>query len=226
MHESFEGPGIILNWARRNNITVSYTRVFLQEPLPEQNSFDGLVIMGGGMNIYEEKKYPWLPGEKAFIQSTLREKKPMLGICLGSQLIADTLGERVFKNESPEIGWFPVTLEEQAMKHPWFKGLPDYFTAFHWHGDTFKVPENAVPLALSKATSCQGFIYDNHVLALQFHPETDENLIEDMVKNGKDELVADTWVQDSEEISENTWLANTVAQWFLVVLDRLFSEKT
>ena len=222
LHEPFEGPGIILNWAKRNNLSVSYTMFFQGDTLPLQDTFDGLVIMGGGMNVYEDKVYPWLQEEKEFIKKTLKKKKPMLGICLGSQLLADALGEQVFKNEKAEIGWFPVTIDQQAIKHHWFKGLPDYFTTFHWHADTYKLPEGAVQLASSKATTCQGFIYKDHILALQFHPETDEELIGEMVKNGQDELIPDTWVQDGDEILENTWLTNTAAQWFLSVLDRVF----
>lgn len=103
--------------------------------------FDWLIIMRGSMNIYEEEKYPWLAVEKKFIARTIESGKIVLGICLGSQLIADVLGGRVSRNKYRELGWFPVTLTKEAKDSPVFSALPARFNVFQWHGDTFKIPQ-------------------------------------------------------------------------------------
>ena len=99
--------------------------------------------MGGPMNIYEEDKYPWLSEEKIYILKAIHAGKFVLGICLGAQLLADVLGARVFPGAFKEIGWFPITLTDEAGKTDIFTVLTGNFPVFHWHGDTFFLPEGA-----------------------------------------------------------------------------------
>jgi GMP synthase (glutamine-hydrolysing) len=140
--------------------------------LPAQDALDWLVVMGGPMNIYEEERYPWLVAEKRFIAQVVEAGKTVLGICLGAQLIADVLGAPIVKGPHPEIGWFPVIRDPAADHTKVGRVLPASFEAFHWHGDTFMLPKDAVPLGRSEACACQGFVYKERVLALQFHLET------------------------------------------------------
>jgi GMP synthase-like glutamine amidotransferase len=104
-HVPYESPGSITDWAEEKGFPVSYTRFYENGQLPRLEDFDLLVIMGGPMNIYEKDKYPWLMLEKAFIQNCLSAKKKILGICLGSQLLADALGTKVYSNKEKEIGF-------------------------------------------------------------------------------------------------------------------------
>jgi GMP synthase (glutamine-hydrolysing) len=200
MHEPFEGLGTIEKWALQHHHHLSCTQLFAGDALPDASDFDWLIIMGGGMNIYQEDKYPWLKDEKLLIMEAFKTGKMILGICLGAQLIADMLGAKVYRGAYKEIGWFPVFLTNEAISSPLFKGVPDELTVFHWHGDTFDLPEGAVSVAYSAITPCQGFLYNDRVLALQFHYEVDEELVKGMVKNGSDELDHSPFVQNAPEI--------------------------
>ena len=109
-HEPFEGLANIEVWAKSKGHTITRTRIYKNEGFPDIDDFDWLIIMGGSMSTYEEEKYPWLIPEKKFIGDAIAKKKLLLGICLGSQLIADVLGGKVSPNTYKEIGWFPVFL--------------------------------------------------------------------------------------------------------------------
>ena len=113
-HVSFENPGSILEWAKANNGLVTSTQLYHDEALPEVSDFDWLVVMGGPMNIYEEDQYPWLKAEKELIKAAIAANKVVIGVCLGSQLIADIIGGKVVQNNQKEIGWFPITFSEEA----------------------------------------------------------------------------------------------------------------
>jgi len=146
------------------------------------------------MNIYEEDKYPWLIQEKEFIKKNISEGKKVLGICLGAQLIADTLGAKVYKNQYKEIGWFPIKLQKNKI----FKGLPEIVNVLHWHGDTFELPKGAELLASSEACINQGFIYNQKVIGLQFHFEMSAPSVKVLLKNCKDELVKGKFIQTED----------------------------
>ncbi len=191
-HVPFEGLGIIEDWAKSQHMEISCTRLFADEPLPDMESFDGLVIMGGPMSIYDHDEYSWLVEEKKFIKTTLDAGKTVLGICLGAQLIADALGAKVYPGPQKEIGWFPL-----QGSHPL---LPEILTAFHWHGDTFDLPKGTTPLASSAACKNQGFIYNNRVIALQFHLETTPESMEALIENCGNELVNAPYIQTTPEI--------------------------
>lgn len=202
-HAEFEIPSNVKRWADERKHPINGTLLFKNEKLPDINEFDLLVIMGGPMNIYEEDKYSFLNEEKKFIEKAIKNDKKVLGICLGSQLLADVLGAKVIKNRFKEIGWFPVNMTEDSRKYKLFDSFPDKFTAFHWHGDTFAIPDGAVCIAQSKACANQGFIYENKVIGLQFHIEPDEECIKTFLKYGKDELQKDNFVQTETEILSN-----------------------
>ncbi len=198
-HEPFEGLANIEVWAKNRGHSISRTLLFNNEEFPDIDDFDWLIIMGGSMNIYEEEKYPWLKEEKNFIAEAIAGKKIVLGICLGSQLIGDVLGGRVSKNKYKEIGWFPVSLTADAKNSPVFNTLPKTFTAFHWHGDTFKIPPGAIRIAESEGCANQAFEY-GRVIGLQFHIEYSVDSINLMLKNCEDELVDGKYIQAADEI--------------------------
>ena len=153
------------------------------------------------MGVYDEQEYPWLVAEKAFIRATIEAGKPVLGICLGAQLLADVLGARVSANKEKEIGWFPVT-RANFVPGGLAGVLPERQTVFHWHGDTFGLPAGAVPLYASAGCSSQAFLSTDRVLALQFHLETTRESAPPLIDNCRHELVPGPWVQTEQEIVE------------------------
>ena len=201
-HVPYEELGFIESWIDEMQHELSYTLAFKDPSYPSQDAFDALVIMGGPMSANDEDKFSWLEKEKQFILDTINTGKPVLGICLGSQLIASALGAKVYKNSKKEIGWFPVFKIFEM--HSWFPEFDenDQITLLHWHGDTFELPEGAVRLFNSEATPNQGFTYDENVLALQFHPEMKKGNISALIEKTRDELVKDDFVMSPEEIKE------------------------
>ena len=199
LHEPFEGLANIEVWAKNRGHSISRTLLFNKEELPEMNDFDWLFIMGGSMNIYEEEKYPWLREEKNLIAEAIASKKMILGVCLGAQLVADVLGGRVSKNRYNEIGWFPVTLTEEARNSSIFFNFPGTFTAFHWHGDTFRIPPGAKRIAQSEGCANQAFEYGK-TIGLQFHLEYSVESIDLMLRNCGNEIVEGRYIQKPDKI--------------------------
>lgn len=169
-HASSEGPGAVADWLAQHGFACETIR-WWEDPAapPGAEEFYGAVILGGAMNIYQHRDYPWLLREKAWLDAALDRGVRCLGICLGAQLLADRLGARVAQNPHHEIGWWPVrfTAEARAL----FPGLPESATLLHWHGDTFSLPAGTIRLGASQACAEQGFFLPGRVLAWQFHPE-------------------------------------------------------
>lgn len=218
-HVPFEGLAHIETWAKKKNFFITRTAFYQQEPLPSPEDFDWLVIMGGPMNIYEEKKFPWLVAEKKLIEKAIRHNKVVIGICLGAQLIADVLGAMVQRNAHKEIGWFPVTLTAEASKSSVFGRLSREFMAFHWHGDTFAIPAGAAHIGVSKACFNQAFQYQERVFGLQFHLESSESSIRALVKNCQDELVEEPYVQNPDAILSNLHYISPIRTQLEIMLD-------
>ncbi len=187
-HVPFESPANILNWAKERGHTITGTHLYKNDPFPDFSSFDMLVVMGGPMGVYDDDKYSFLKREKVFIENSLKLGKKVLGVCLGAQLIADVLGAKVYKNKYKEIGWFPVNLTDEAKQSKVFKDLPDEFTPFHWHGDTFDLPKGARHIAYNKATLNQAFEIEGKVIGLQFHLETTKESAKQLIENSQEEL--------------------------------------
>ncbi|MEE4607900.1 MAG: type 1 glutamine amidotransferase [Desulfobacteraceae bacterium] len=169
-HVPFEDPAGIFHWAEARGVPMTRSRLYDTPSLPVVADFDALLIMGGPMNIYEDDRYRWLGPEKRLIAEAITAGRIVVGICLGAQLIADALGAPVQPNLWREIGWLPVRRSESAGVLG--GALPAVWEAVHWHGDTFELPEGALHLASSTACARQAFVYDDRVLALQFHLET------------------------------------------------------
>lgn len=147
------------------------------DAVPDISSYHGLVVLGGPMNCDQTARHPHLAVEVAAIRKAIDSGMPVLGICLGAQLIARALGARVSPNPVKEIGWYDVTPTAAGMQDPLFRHFGGTRKIFQWHGDTFEIPAGAVHLASSTACSNQAFRYGDNVYALQFHLEVDEALI-------------------------------------------------
>ena len=218
-HVPFETPGAILEWARDRGLQISGTRLFLNEFLPESLP-DFLIVMGGPMGVHDEDRYPWMPEEKAYIRKGIESGIKILGICLGAQLLAELLGAEVTKNPYQEIGWFPVHLTPEARAHPLFKGFPEEFQAFHWHGETFALPKGAIPLAYSEACQNQAFLYRDRLLGLQFHLEMTPEGAAELLENSKEALESGPYVQDQEGILGEPSLYLETHKLLFKLLDR------
>ncbi len=157
------------------------------------------------MGVHDEHKHHWLKAEKRFIGEMIDAGKRVLGICLGAQLIAEVMGAQVYKNTSREIGWFPVARSDSALLSGIGRALPERFYAFHWHGDTFDIPDGAVRIAESEACRNQGFVYDNRVVGLQFHLEATPDSVRMLLDNCREDLDGSRFVQSEEEIKENSF---------------------
>jgi GMP synthase (glutamine-hydrolysing) len=181
-HIGCETPGTIEDALRATGIGIRHVRVFDNDPVPaEMGEAAGLLVMGGPMSVYEEEWYPFLAEEIRLIQEAIRQEKPVLGVCLGSQLLAAALGARVMKGKLKEIGWHTVDLTDAAASDPLWDGIQKSFTAFHWHGDIFELPHGAVPLASSALTRCQAFRYGRNAYGILCHMEVTREIISCMV---------------------------------------------
>jgi len=215
MHVPFEGLGCIGQWIDGQNHSLSYTRFYEAYRLPDPDNIDWLIVMGGPMGVYDEAQYPWLAEEKAFIRKAIDLGKTVIGICLGSQLIAEVLGAKVYPNHLKEIGWFNVKLSEAAGNLPLFKGFETEFPVFHWHGDTYDIPAGCTRLISSDTCINQAFLFRDNVLGLQFHFEVTPQSLQGMVDHGKEELVVHNTVQSAEAIlSESRYMADNNRKMF------------
>ena len=203
-HVQFEGPALIGDWAHENNFPVTLTRFFADDPLPAIRSFDLLIVLGGPMGVNDVHQYPWLQEEIDFLKEILGEKIPVLGICLGAQLIAKALGSSVYRGAHKEIGSFPISVAKDNFPEEVKKQIPADPVVFHWHGDTFDLPENSKILASSTATPHQAFLYNDNVIGLQFHLETTEQAMRNLVEHAGDEIVAGRYIQTSQQMLRTT----------------------
>lgn len=204
MHVPFEGLGCMEQWISKNNHTTSYTRFYEDYHLPNPDEIDWLIVMGGPMGVYDEAVYPWLAEEKAFIKQAIEKGKTVIGICLGSQLIAEVLGAKVYPNKQKEIGWFDLHLTEDGKNLEFLKGFEEKFPVFHWHGDTYDLPAGSIRLFSSEVCLNQAFLYNENVLGLQFHFEATADTLKEMVAHGTSELIENETIQTAEKILAQT----------------------
>ena len=189
-HDAAEPPSGIATALDRAGAELAVVRIDRGEPVPASLAgADGLVVLGGPMGVSESDRYPNLRDELRLIEEAVRRGLPLLGICLGSQLLAAVLGAPVTTGGQKEIGWYPVTFEKAAAGDPLFGGLPDSFVAFHWHGDVFALPAGAVPLARSQRTRYQAFRFGPAAYGLLFHLEVTSRQVDAMTAAFEDELV-------------------------------------
>jgi GMP synthase (glutamine-hydrolysing) len=181
-HHPAENLGAIADALESAALAWQYVRVFDGHPIPaDMKGAGGLVVMGGPEAVYQLDRYPYLRAELALIENALRAGRPVLGVCLGSQLLAAALGATVRRAAHREIGWYSVRLRPEARDDRLLRGLPDEFVACHWHSDIFDLPAGAVPLASSALTELQGFRYGGNAWGLLFHAEMTQRIVAALV---------------------------------------------
>ncbi|OIO61354.1 MAG: amidotransferase [Alphaproteobacteria bacterium CG_4_10_14_0_2_um_filter_63_37] len=190
-HVPFEGPAAIADWAQSRGVEVQIVRMDQNQSLPDPESVEGLVVMGGPMGVGDGDQYPWIDPEREWIGRVLKRGVPTLGICLGGQLMAAALGGQVTRNQEKEIGWFPIERTQEGQEEavaPWNPLLPERLIPLHWHGETFSIPEGATRLYQSAGCDNQAFAWGGCALALQFHLESTQASVADLLKHAKADL--------------------------------------
>ncbi|KJR40864.1 glutamine amidotransferase class-I [Candidatus Magnetoovum chiemensis] len=181
-----EGPGTIEDFLLKNQITYKIVEFYKEDCLDYKNC-DALILMGGPMSVNDTDECGYLNKEEEITRYFIESGKKVLGICLGSQMIAKTLGSKVYKGNKPEIGWYNIPITEDGKNDETFANLllPDdkHIKVFHWHGETFDLPEGSVRLAYSDLYPNQAFSYGKNVYSLQFHIEVKKEMVYEWMKN-------------------------------------------
>ena len=196
-HVPFEDIGSIDSWLMSHGEKASYTRFFENSVSPDPKELDLIIAMGGPMSVNDESTLPWLRTEKQFIHTAIKHGVSVLGICLGAQLVASALGCRVYRNPVKEIGWFPI--EAISNTGTTFQ-FPPNCNVFHWHGETFDLPNGAIRLARSVVCENQAFQLNKNVIGMQFHLETTPQSAQALIENCSDELVAGKYIQSKSQL--------------------------
>jgi GMP synthase (glutamine-hydrolysing) len=168
-HIACEPPGVYEDVLRERGAAIHRAEVDAGEEIPDWREFDLIVAMGGPMSVNDD--LAWLALEKLVVADAVRHGTAFFGACLGAQLLAASLGARVYPGPAPEVGMLPVTLTQDALRDPVFAGMPAQLTTLQWHGDTFDLPAGAVALASSTAYPNQAFRWGSRAYAIQFHLE-------------------------------------------------------
>ena len=174
-HIACEPPGVYEDVLHQQGAALTRIEVDAGEALPDAREFDAIVAMGGPMSANDDAELPWLRDEKAFVAAAVRAGTPFWGVCLGVQLLAASLGARVYAGDDPEVGVLPVELTDEGRRDPVFSALPPAVPALQWHGDTFDLPEGAVRLAGSDAYPNQAFRFEK-AYGVQFHLEVSREM--------------------------------------------------
>ena len=225
-HAEFEGPGAIGGWASARGHEVAATLFGRHGArIPPLETVDWLVVLGGGMSVHQTERHPWLVEEKRAIERAMAAERTVLGICLGSQLVADVLGAAVRANEEKEIGRFPVRKTPEGAALPLLDDFSDEAEVFHWHGDTWELPAGAVRVAASDACANQGFVLGDRVVGLQFHPEMTPSIAAGIARADAEELAAGgRWVQPAGEVLRDGGRFGAANRMLWGMLDRLAAK--
>lgn len=175
-HVPFEGPGLIATEARARGLAVEVRRMDLGHAVPHAGEIGGLVVMGGPMGVHDTASHPYLAAEQQLLRTAVEQNLPVLGVCLGAQLLAAALGARVYQGPAPEIGVGEVILTADGSTDAVLGGAGATLPVVHWHGDTFELPAGATHLARSALYANQAFRIGRRAYAFQFHVEVDRSL--------------------------------------------------
>ncbi len=206
-HAPHETAGTVVNTLRKFNIKALPVRLWKGERLPEDVGAEDVVVsMGGPMGVYEEDEYPFIKEELRFLEKAWRRGVKTLGICLGAQLMARALGCRVYRGDQKEIGWYDIELTEEGRRDALLLGFPEKLKVFHWHGDTFELPEGSTLLARSRLFENQLVRMERNWYAVQFHLELTEGMILAWLKQEENIEEIEEEGLDRKKILEDTEL--------------------
>lgn len=223
-HVECEDLGTIAAAMSSRGISYKYIRLFNDEPVPKDiDKHSGLIILGGPMNVYEEDKFPYLRDEDVLIKKAINMGRPVLGICLGSQLIAKAIGARVKKGGKKEIGWYKINLTKWGKEDKAFCNLPEELMVFQWHGDTFDIPESGIHLAGSELFLNQAYRIGDNVYGLQFHLEVTENIINNWIAEYQVELSTLDNINPEQIVKDTSNYINNLSSYAKIFYDKFFT---
>ncbi len=226
-HVPHESAGTIESFLVQHKISFEYLNAYDGAKVPHDlNPYQALIVMGGPMNVDETREFPFLADEVTLIQNTIKNKKPVIGVCLGAQLMAKALGAKVYKGHKKEIGWFPIEWSKDAALDPVFNNISKTAkTVFHWHGDTFDLPNGAVRLASSKEYPNQLFKYGNSAYAFQFHVEVTADMARDWMKeNQSDFWGTESYLDPKSVTADADSKAKVLADLAFPIYEKLFRQ--
>lgn len=200
IHAEFEKPGYIEIWAKKQGHHTQEVNPYKGEKLPDAKSFDFLIVMGGPQSPLEIDKFPYLSDEIKLIKQAIKNKKRILGVCLGAQLIGEALGGTTERSPNREIGAYPIELFKEAQYDPVFRRFSEKFTVMHWHSDMPGIPKGGVLLAKSKGCPRQIFRYGDRIYGFQCHLELTKELVRKMIECCPDDLKPGTYIMSKEEL--------------------------
>ena len=212
-HSPSDPPGTTLDWLNQKSIKPDIYRVDLNQFPSSIKNYDWLIVLGGEPNVDEIEKYPWLGREKDLIKQAVSENKIILGLCLGGQLLAESLGAKVGRHPHWEVGWWNVDLLSTNKK----------LKIFQWHGYSFETPKGTRLLATNEANSSQAFVFKDRMWGFQFHPEATTAWVQDCAA-GK--IPSGTYCQSKEDILNGLTNLPDMTKWFHSLLDHIFKINT
>ncbi len=176
-HHPLEHAGLFAQLLQESAVKLCRVRLYAAEKVPKLTPTDGLIIMGGPMSVHEGERYPWLYEEIALVREATNQNRPVLGVCLGSQIIATAAGSIVAVGKAPEIGWYEVAFSADARLDPVFGDAPSRAKVFQWHTEGFSLPSSAVLLAHSQNYKVQAFRVGTRTYGLLFHSEINQAMV-------------------------------------------------
>ncbi len=199
-HVEFEGPGILQKLLESRGHNIHVVKLYAGDPIPHEDDIDFAIMLGGPMSVLDEANYPYFVREKELCRDMIQLGKPLLGICLGAQMIASAFRAAIINAPEKEVGWFPVQWNDCSDKHGTGKGT---INALHWHGQMFKIPKEASKLASSEGCENQAFKLGS-AIALQFHLEASPESVKSMLKNCSEDYAntSGKFIQSEKEIRE------------------------
>ncbi|MDP0501762.1 MAG: amidotransferase [Verrucomicrobiota bacterium JB022] len=222
-HLPFEAPGSIASWAEARGHQLKVTHLYAGQTVPAADEIRMLIVLGGSMGVNDEADYPWMTDEKKLLRHLLHQTQvPVAGICLGAQLIASCLGQRVFRGPVMEVGWAPLMLTPAAREDrvAWQAGI----TPLHWHHDTFELPPEAIVLASTPDFSHQAYRWQDRVLGLQFHLEATPAGVEALCAECPQDVQAGVWGQTQAQITNCAIQCVQTQPLLFALLDDLASQ--
>lgn len=217
IHAPFEGLGVIQEWLRKNDYSLRETHSYRGDILPDAKDFDWLIIMGGPQNLQTLEKYPYLQNEIRLISQAVSQHKLVLGICLGAQLIAESMGAKTTSSPEKEIGVFSLQLTEKGHSDPIMRHFPDEFPVTHWHNDMPGLPATAAVLAVSSGCPRQIVRFKPQVYGLQCHFELAAADLKRMIDHDENDLVFGRFTQTKEELLNHNY--SKINQLMFLFLD-------
>ncbi len=223
MHNAIENGALAASWAEKRGVELCRVRLYEGAELPELHLVRGIVVLGGAMGIYDEALYPWLRLEKNWLTKAVASNLPILGICLGAQLLCAALGGRVESGAAREIGFTDISRVKRNADSSLLGELPEVFRAFQWHSDRCVLPPEVELLAVSEFCSVQAFARGSRILGIQFHLDYDPRLVRYNLEHFSAGLESvEGYVQSRDRILSELAQLQRTAEYLELLLDRVF----